>query len=219
MGQLCDRHGWAGGPDGARVTPGATDAFRSFFRLHDLDGQDDPEALFRDLVALVKWRLEQDKANLADLDAMLTYETPNSSIRMGLLMHLATLDGQFHALAKRMAARTIVKPGQVPMIYREMAAALLVSDGPPQLMIDGLPKRRPALARQVVWLLAVFVLADAGIAPTESSHTGRSGCARVAAACGLEYKAIEKVWAKRLKVLVEAGFPPHDIATLFADHS
>lgn len=176
------------------MTSEAIAGFRAFFRLKDVLNGDNPEDPFEALVDMARWAAEERTNPNPDNDALLSHASDFTQVYMGLILWLATVDRQFFNLAKRMAARTLVKHERLSRRYLEMAAALLVAG-------DGPKHRSPTTARNVAVILAVAVGRDAGRAPTENSPNlscPESGCARSAALLGMEYSAIAKVWRKKM---------------------
>lgn len=192
------------------MTPGAIAGFRGFFRLVDIRTSTDPVGLFAALLSVAKWSVQERVAPGSTNDRVLDETSNFTQVYMGLLFWLATIDRDFFNLSKRMAARTLVRHERVAEIYRQMAAALLVAGEGPKL-------RKTTLARDVVLVLAVEVGKEAGWLPTESAGAvaERSGCAKAAAALGMEYSAVEKIWRKREERLVAAGFEPEDVSDFF----
>lgn len=131
------------------MTPGATAGFRAFLKLSDIANGDEPEAVFSAMARIAAWSYRQTKESNPALDELLTPLSDQTSLWMGLLLHLATIDFHFFHLAKRMAARTLVRHDPPAKRYREMAAALLVSDPP--------SRRKPKLATHVALIIGVTV--------------------------------------------------------------
>jgi hypothetical protein len=190
------------------VTPEAVAGFRRFFRPRDVVSHDQPEAVFSALVDIARWAERQrgrpDPAN----DAALSAGTQLGALHMALLLHLATIDRAFFDLARRMAARTLVRHSPPARLYLEMAAALLVAG-------DGPRGRKPVLARDAAVILAVAAGTDAGWTPTESfdpDRPPRSGCGKVAAAMRWEYSRAEAIWKAREERLHDAGFAPNQVS-------
>ncbi|MFP5481152.1 MAG: hypothetical protein ACLGIE_15915 [Alphaproteobacteria bacterium] len=187
-------------------------ALRRFFRLADLLNGDDPEGLFFALVDLAKWSVAEKKRAGAHNDALLSRSTEFTSIYMGLILFLATLDRSFFNLARRMAARTLVRHEKLLPTYRHMAANLLAAG-------DGPKARKSALARDVALILAVAIIQDTDTKPTENSAhiRQRSGCGKAAAILGVGYSGVESVWKQKEKRLESAGFSPEEVSEFFAE--
>ena len=198
------------------MTPEATSEFRGFVKLLHFAINDDPEAMFKGMAALSVWSSKQRIQPSAEHDQMLEPSAEHTVIWMGLLLHLATVDDHFFHLAKRMAARTLIRHERPAPIYLRMAADLLVSDPP-----DG---RKWKLASHAAMIIGITVVQQLGWRPTESDHkTGpmeRSGCGRMAIELGklgqaTEYHAVESVWKKRVRTLKMAGFSDVDVSAFF----
>ena len=195
------------------MTPQQNDGFIRFFKLRDLDTCD-AEPLFEALVALIIWDSRERRLPTIN-DAILDKAIETTSVTMGLLLHLATVDRIFYRLARRMAARTLVRHEHVAPVYRHMAAALLDSDPPRQ--------NKPYVARDTLLILAVAVGQMKGWHPyeaTSADRPNRSGCARLARVLAEEnvhhnYDAIAKVWTRRREKLSAAGFTAEEISELF----
>lgn len=217
MGELCDwRDSGKCRADGASVTPETTESFRSFFRLRDLVGNAEPEAIFRAMASTAAFAFRQSQLPTWENDVLLAELQQSTALWMGLLCHLATIDKSFFYLARRMAAATLVKQEPLAMVYRRMAGTLLVSDPPVQ--------SKPRIARDVSMLIGVAVSQELGWMPTETEKTGtmnRSGCGRMSELLqrrheiSVGYAAIEKVWKDRHTRLVEAGFSECEVSDFF----
>ena len=189
------------------MTPEAVAEFRGFWHLGDLANSDDPEAIFNAMAALAAWSFRQAAKATSAHDAILSGLGNHTALRMGLLLHLGTIDRHFFNLSKRMAARTLVRHERPASIYRQMAAALLVSDAP--------KNSSPKAARDVALIIGITVGLELGWFATESEKAGpntKSACGRMAAALGerfglsIEYSAMVKVWNRREAILQAAGF-------------
>lgn len=198
------------------MTPGATAGFRAFLKLSDIANGDEPEAVFSAMARIAAWSYRQTKESNPALDELLTPLSDQTSLWMGLLLHLATIDFHFFHLAKRMAARTLVRHDPPAKRYREMAAALLVSDPP--------SRRKPKLATHVALIIGVTVGRELGWKPTEANHKlkprEQSGCGKMAVALArfggeIDYSGIEKVWKAKEATLLLAGFSGADVSAFF----
>lgn len=216
MGSICDGQNRASRPIGARMTPDAVEHFRSFLKLRDFCAQDDPGTVFRALAILPVWADRQRRDPNADHDAMLEPLAEFSSIWMGWLLYLATIDRDYFDLAKRMAARTLSQHHPPAKMYVLMACALLVGNPP--------KTRAPKLGSHATMVIAIAIAQEAGRRPTESlSKMGpadRSGCGALAAELGMmglavEYSAVEFVWKRRCRVLRDVGFSEADVSEFF----
>ena len=199
------------------MTPQAVEAFRGFFHLRDLASDDDPEQLFNDLATIIAWTYREEERPGENNDFLFEAVRDRTSIHMGLLLHLSTIDPAFFRLARRMAARTLVRLASPNLLYRSMAAALLESYPPNQ--------RKPRAARDAIIVIAVAIGQELGWHPTEadgSAQPTRSGAARLANTLSIlgvkmvGYEAIAKVWARRSDKLHAAGFSPSDASEFFA---
>ncbi|MBL9045966.1 MAG: hypothetical protein JNK34_01455 [Tabrizicola sp.] len=198
------------------MTPEATKGFRDFLRLRDFAGDEDPEGLFEALASLIVWADREGKNPHADNDTLLSRSSDWIQVYMGLLLHLATIDKHFFRLAQRMAARTLTRHDPPARTYRHMAAYLLTADPP--------NTGKPKLARDVIAIIALAVLSEAGVHPTEApgrGETGRSGCARLGSmlfqsGAGREYKSLEGMWGEREAKLLAAGFSQDSVSEFFA---
>ena len=195
------------------MTPEAEAGFRSLLSLLDIAADDNPEGIFSSLIKAVAWSFRQSERTQldgkpnSDLDAMLNGLQEHTSLWMGLLPHLATVDRDYFHLAKRMAARTLVRHTAPALLYRQMAAALLVSE-PPR-------RSKPKAARDALIVIGIAVLQQTSVLPTESYKTTpmtRSGCGRISKELHdvhrltVTYDAIEKVWKNKRSRLHAAGF-------------
>lgn len=190
------------------MTPEAIRGLQSFLVLTDFQDPDDPQELFSALLLVIQWQKLEAKKPTADNDSLLTGTDAFSQVRIGVILHLATLDRKFFGLAKRMAARTIVRHNPPAPLYCEIAAALLVAG-------DGPKSRKPALTRNVVIILAIATLTADGFRPTEShafKGSSRSGCGKVADSLGMAYGAVEGVWTERQAILLEANFDQTEVS-------
>jgi hypothetical protein len=124
------------------MTPEAVATFRGFWHLGDLADCYDPEGLFHAMAAVAAWSFRQAGKPSSAHDAILSGLGDHASLRMGLLLHLGTIDRHFFNLSKRMAARTLVRHDRPALIFRQMAAALLTSDAPINSSREGGAKRR-----------------------------------------------------------------------------
>ncbi len=102
------------------MTPEATEGFRQFLWLPDILADDEPEEVFNSTAVIAAWSFKQAKKPGAEHDAMLDPLKNRTSLWMGLLLHLATLDPHFYLLSRRMAARTLVRHNPPAPIYRQM---------------------------------------------------------------------------------------------------
>ena len=198
------------------MTPEAESGFREFLWLPDIAADDEPTEVFRSMAIIAAWAFAQAKDAGAQHDEMLAPLRERTSLWMGLLLHLATVDRHFYFLSRRMAARTLVRHNPPSQIYRQMAAALLTSDPP--------NTRRPKLAAHTAMVIGVAVGQQCGWRPTEADHKNRpmsqSGCGKMAEqlaarGAGLQYGAVEKVWKARNETLLTAGFLDTDISAFF----
>lgn len=199
------------------MTPHEQASFRRFFELTDLAHVDaeEAEALFDALLEVLVWEIRERQSPGKINDRVLDKAAESTIVGMGLLLHLATVDHKFYQLAKRRAARTLVRQHPVPLLYREMAAVLLDSDPPRQ--------KKTYVARDALLILAVAVGQTLGWRPTQApgkNTTNRSGCARIAELiapekANLRYDAIAKVWARRVEKLSAAGFTAENVSELF----
>jgi len=216
MGTVRYRPDGTGPTTGARLTPEAVGEFRSLFRLRDLAADDDQAPVFESLVSLAVWHYRERANPAASNDEILSSLHHRTALHMGLLMHLATVDQHCFRLARRMAARTVVRNEPLLPFYRRATAWLLTSDPPRQ--------RKPLLVRDAVAVMAISVAQTLGLRPTEAEGSkafGRSGCARFAAGLSergviVEYEALAKVWGQRFARLSAAGFKQDDQSEFFA---
>lgn len=195
------------------MTPDVISRFRGFFLLHQIQITDSPEARFAALVSVAKWVVAEKRNPGPENDALLSPAGDDADVYMGLLLWLATIDRSFFNLAKRMAARTLVKHQPVAETFLVMAYHLLMAG-------EGPKHSRPTAARNVAIVLAISVGTKAGWTPTESHwSTGHptSGCGKAAALLGMERDAIEKVWIARKRWLTQADFSEHDVSEFFSD--
>lgn len=199
------------------MTPEAASGFRDFLCLRDFVGEDEPELLFEALASLIAWARREEQNPHAANDDLLSRASDWAQVYMGLLLHLATIDKHFFRLAKRMAARTLTRHDPPARIYRHMAAQLLTSD-PPR-------SSKPKLAIDVISIIAITVLWDAGVSPTEAvgaDEPSRSGCAKLRSlliangAAPPTYAALEKTWGRRRSRLLAAGFSTEAVSEFFA---
>jgi hypothetical protein len=198
------------------MTPEAITGFRSFLHLPYIALDDDPASVFSAMARISAWSYLQTKETNPALDELLSPLRDNTSLWMGLLLHLSTIDYHFFHLAKRMTARTLVRHDPPAKRYREMAAALLISDPP--------GKRKPKLATHVALVVGVAVAQLVGFKPTESARKGgtigQSGCARMmeatdALGARMDYSGIETAWKERSRILSDAGFTDDDASAFF----
>lgn len=198
------------------MTPEAAGDFRGFLNLLDFNMSDDPEAVFKAMAVLSVWSSKQKKEPSAEHDRMLEPLAEHTAIWMGLLLHLATVDYHYFHLAKRMAARTLMRHEQIALVYRRMSALLLVNDPP--------SGKKWKLASHTAIIIGISVVQQLGWRPTESDHkTGlmdRSGCGKMAIELGrlgqkTEYYAIESVWKERVPTLNAAGFGDEQVSAFF----
>ena len=192
------------------MTPEAVNAFKRFLRLRDLDS-DEPEPLFRAMASVIAWSYFQEQNPNANHDALLSDLRDSTSLWMGLLSHLATVDRSFFMLAKRMAAGTLIQKETPAKIYLHMAAALLIGDPPKQ--------SKPKAARDTAIIIAVAVAHNLGWKPTEGipdKSSPRSSCGRMCTLLSekyqitIEYTTLEHVWKHRKRRLQAAGFSQDD---------
>lgn len=198
------------------MTPEAAADFRGFLNLQDFTINDDPEAMFKAMAVLSVWSSKQKKEPSAEHDRMLETLTEHTAIWMDLLLHLATVDYHYFHLAKRMAARTLMRHEHIALIYRRMSAVILVNDPP--------SGKKWKLASNTAIIIGISVVQKLGWRPTESDHKAglmnRSGCGKMAIELGqlgqtTEYHAIESVWKKRISTLKAAGFGDAQVSAFF----
>lgn len=201
---------------------------RDFTKLRYFADVDEPEVAFEGLAAIAAWTLLQDLRPEGQHDEMLTRAVRNSpGLLFGLLVFLATVDRRFFMLARRIAANEAKKalqefPRREPLPEVHAANLYLLENEPPK-------SARPALARDVLFILAVAVAQALGLRPYENTsspanerHEPRSGCRLLAAridanGVSITYDAIAKAWKKgrRQKALVDAGFTSAEVEEFF----
>lgn len=188
------------------MTPEQTTYFRDFIRLYDFSGIEDADAVFDGLKQIVIWTFRQEKEKTAQHDELFEGSVRGNSSLIGLLTYLATLDGRFFDLIKRMCARSL-RSGNAPPFVQMISSGLIVSEPPSE--------PSPKLARNVAIILAISVGFDLGWHPTENIKKNdgppRSACGRLAEGTSLTYSAVEKVWKSRRQNLEKAGFQGSDI--------
>ena len=193
------------------MTPEATAEFRGFLHLPDFCINENPEGVFNAMAVLSVWSSKQRIEPSAEHDRMLDTLTDHTEIWMGLLLHFATVDYHYFHLAKRMAARTLMRHEHLALIYRKMAAVLLVNDPP--------KGQKWKLASHAAMIIGIAVVQQLGWRPMESDHkTGpmnRSGCGKMAIELGMAYHAIERVWKDRRATLRGAGFGDAEVSAFF----
>ncbi len=186
------------------MTPGAISALRLWFQFDRYLEPGNPEELFEALMNVARWRVEQGNKIRRDLDEWLSKPMENNLARFGLLTHLATIDGAFFHLVRRMTARTLVRNSELDDFTRQLTAALLDPEDIPS-------STKPQLARDVAIILALCVGKAAGWPPTQNREKAgdsvSSGTVRALTFLPmLGPAAIEKVWNDRAARLAQASF-------------
>jgi hypothetical protein len=197
------------------MTPEDGDRFRRFLSLPHIADDDDPESVFEAMVAIAAWTVKQKRAPSEKLDGMLHRLQEHTSLWMGLLLHLATIDDQFFELAKRMAAATIIHHERPAKQYLRMAAYLLTTAAP--------QKTNPTVARDAALVIGIAISQNFGFKPTEAGKNGAmniSGCGQMVEALSkydvtMTYENMERIWGERIERLRAAHFAEQDISNFF----
>lgn len=189
------------------MTPDAVSAFRSLFRLRDLECSDAAQVLH--LVELmIQWRTCQTREPDRAHDALLGEAVEDClMLRHALIVYLATLDPEFFRLNQRMAARSVARGEDLPWMIRQMIAVLVEGQRPPMV-------RQSRIGRDLLVVIAVQVAKWLGLSPMTSTAARRpeTGCGRLMGVTGSTYPAVEKIWKRRFDVLMAAGFPQEDVS-------
>jgi hypothetical protein len=186
------------------MTPGAIRVLRAWFKFDRFLEPDNPEELFDALMKVAKWRVEQGVEIKRDLDGTISEPIEDSLARFGLITHLATIDGVFFEMARRMMARQLIRSPAPDELVRHLAAALL---DPGEIPASD----KPQLARDVAVIMALCVGQGAGWPPTQNRERANegvtSGAARaVALLPKLTLLSVEGIWTNRRPRLVQASF-------------
>jgi hypothetical protein len=200
------------------MTPRIIEGFKGFLSLPHIADDDDPQGIFASMASLAAWSERQRREVVVD-DDMLAGLRASTALWMRLLLHLAVIDRNFFSLAKRMAARTLVRHEPPAKVYRHMAAHLLTSE-PPR-------KPNPTLSRDVALIIGIAVMQNRGLLPTEAEKSGpmnRSGCGLMVEALKVHglvmtYGNVERIWLGRVERLQAAEFNIEDISNFFASCS
>ena len=193
---------------------------KAIFGLTNLsDGYENPIHGFDlGLTLAAYWYLQKHKSNRSH-DALLHDLDKNihsQNIILTLLIDLARVDPIFHALSCRMGASSLLKTnGTVGKFVGGLIANLL--------MIPPPETGKSTLGRDVGLTIAINFGTRSNINPTETLSKSdtifrNSGCQKISNDLNekfdisMDYSAIERIWKRRKRILLNAGFSEKDIS-------
>ncbi|WP_375173386.1 hypothetical protein [Pseudooceanicola sp.] len=183
--------------------------FRRLFRLSDLKNQDDAIGSFRDLAKLAAWVELQKEDPSPSHDALFSDMADSITLWQSLPFYLATIDRTFFLRARRMAANTLLRNGNLPPYYRRVIALLLVLEPP--------KSKRPKATFDAIFVMGVVVAEELFPHPTEGVESKTNPGSSAAMHFMAEVRKYsphsertihtqQKIWKQRKEKLKAVGF-------------